>query len=94
MNTSKKHCIEYLKCLRSHPLSLAVREVTDNKSLHKESIFFNNPQGTEKDEDKQIEACLKTPHSPQLDRVIGSLVGLAVADSLGTLCNLINSLVS
>lgn len=79
MDTSKSNCIEYLKDLRKHPLSTAIREVVNNESLHKESIFINS----KKEKNNQVEACLNTHHSPEVDRVVGSLVGLAVADSLG-----------
>jgi len=78
----KHDIIKYLRCLRSHPLSAMVREVKRNEEIGTESIFTPRV----KVNDMEYEYLLQQEAHPEVGRAVGSMVGLAVADSLGNQC--------
>ena len=79
MQNLKSDVISYLKHLRNIPLSSRVRKIAIDNDMHKESIFSYSS----KEEKTHLESLLNEDRSVVLDRVVGSLVGLAVADALG-----------
>jgi hypothetical protein len=87
--TMKGEIVEYLKSLRYHPLSSKIREVRSNDKIHKESLYSTAPNSKK---DSFITTMLSLS-SPAVDRVVGALVGLAVADSLGNFSRIASILI-
>jgi hypothetical protein len=87
--TMKGEIVEYLKSLRYHPLSSTIREVRSNDKIHKESLYSTTPISKK---DSFITTMLSLS-SPEVDRVAGALVGLAVADSLGNFSRIASILI-
>ena len=87
--TMKGEIVKYLKSLRYHPLSSTIREVRSNDKIHKESLYSTTPISKK---DSFITTMLSLS-SPEVDRVAGALVGLAVADSLGNFSRIASILI-